>query len=88
MDTGAIKIMNEKRGSLSDFTPSKNAENKKVVENSRKKKDDKKPVMLRLNVDAWKQLKMLAIDQETTSHKLLIEGLNSVFEKHGRKPIA
>lgn len=43
---------------------------------------------LRLNEDAWKQLKILAIENGSTSHELLIEALNDLFKKHGKKPIA
>jgi len=43
---------------------------------------------IRLNTEAWKQLKMLAIDQERPAHALLVEAVNDLFEKHGKKRIA
>jgi hypothetical protein len=43
---------------------------------------------LRLNAGAWKQLKILAVEQERTSHDLLIEALNALFRHYGRPPIA
>ena len=49
---------------------------------------DFKALSLRLSPEAWRQLKHLAIDQETSAHSLLLEGVNEVFKKHGKKPIA
>ena len=43
---------------------------------------------LRLTRDAWKQLKVLAIDQDRTAHDLLIEAVNDLFSKYGKPPIA
>ncbi|BCL38315.1 ribbon-helix-helix domain-containing protein [Nostoc sp. MS1] len=35
-----------------------------------------------------KQLKQLALEQDTTVQALLSEALNELFEKYGKKPIA
>jgi hypothetical protein len=43
---------------------------------------------LRLTVAAWKQLKRLAIDEEKTSHDLMIQALNDLFRSRGLPPIA
>ena len=43
---------------------------------------------LRLNQEAWTQLKYLAFDQGRTSHSLLIEAVNDLFVKHGKEPVA
>jgi hypothetical protein len=43
---------------------------------------------LRLTVAAWKQLKRLAIDEEKTSHDLLIEALNDLFRSRRLPPTA
>ena len=43
---------------------------------------------LRLTRDAWKQLKLLAIEHDRTAHDLLIEAVNDLFRKHGKPPIA
>jgi hypothetical protein len=37
---------------------------------------------------AVRQLKQLALDQDTTGQALLTEALNDLFIKHGLKPIA
>ena len=43
---------------------------------------------LRLSPEAWKQLKLLAVEHATTSHALLIEAVNALFQKNGKPPIA
>ena len=51
-------------------------------------KKDFRALSLRLNVEAWKQLKHLATDQETSAHALILEGINLIFKKHGKRPLA
>lgn len=48
----------------------------------------KKGQTLRLDEATWKQLRILAAEEGVTSRSLLIEGLNLVFEKYGKAPIA
>ena len=43
---------------------------------------------LRLEPEAWKQLKMLAIAEGKTSHDLLIEAVNLLFDHYNRPTIA
>ena len=43
---------------------------------------------LRLEPEAWRQLKMLAIEQGKTSHDLLIEAVNLLFDHYDRPTIA
>jgi hypothetical protein len=43
---------------------------------------------LRLEPEAWKQLKMLAIAEGKTSHDLLIEAVNLLFDQYNRPTIA
>lgn len=50
--------------------------------------DKRKGQTLRLTRDAWKQLKLLAIERDRTAHDLLIEAVNDLFRKHGKPPIA
>ena len=38
---------------------------------------------LRLSVADWQQLKILAVNEETTCHSLLIEALNMLFKDRG-----
>jgi hypothetical protein len=43
---------------------------------------------LRLEPEAWRQLKLLALDQGRTSHDLLIEAVNLLFDHYNRPTIA
>ena len=43
---------------------------------------------LRLEPEAWRQLKMLAIAEGKTSHDLLIEAVNLLFDHYNRPTIA
>ena len=43
---------------------------------------------LRLNEDAHKALKHLAVDKGVPAHDLMIEAINDLFRKYGEKPIA
>lgn len=51
-------------------------------------KDRVRGQTLRLNDRAWRELKMLAIDKGVPAHALLIEAVNDLFVKHGRRPTA
>ena len=50
--------------------------------------ETRKAISLRLNPAAWRQLKILALDEEKPSHDLLIEALNLLFEQRGKPPVA
>jgi hypothetical protein len=50
--------------------------------------DPRRGQTLRLNVAAWKALKRLALDEEKTSHDLLIEAVNLLFKSKKMPPIA
>lgn len=52
------------------------------------KKPQPKGYVVRLPVTAWKQLKFLAIEQECTMHKLMLEAVNDLFKKYGKPPVA
>lgn len=43
---------------------------------------------LRLTPDAWRQLKILAAEEDKKAHDLLIEAVNDLFTKYGKQPIA
>ncbi len=47
-----------------------------------------KALSIRLVPTVWQQLKMLSVEKETTMHALLLEALNDLFIKYGKKPIA
>ena len=45
-------------------------------------------ITMRLRQDAWKQIKIAAVERGTTARGLMIEALNDWFTKHGKPPIA
>jgi hypothetical protein len=47
-----------------------------------------KQVSLRLTDGAWKQLKIMALEENCVAHRILIEALNDLFVKRGMPPIA
>ena len=47
-----------------------------------------KQLTLYLNAGAHRELKLLAIDQDTKVHALVIEAVNDMFVKYGRKRVA
>jgi hypothetical protein len=76
-----------------NLTPiSQNVEASKVQDvktsNSQNKEDDRRRVTLRLTEGAWKQLKIMSIEEGCVAHKLLIEAVNDLFTKKGKSPIA
>lgn len=50
--------------------------------------DRTKGQTLRLSIPAWQQLKFLAYERGTSAHALVIEGINLLFEKYGKPPVA
>ena len=48
---------------------------------------ERKGQTLRLPVDQWRRLKVLAIDEGRTSHDLMCEALNLLFESRGLPPL-
>ncbi len=53
-----------------------------------KASDNRRGQTIRLTVDAWRQLKHMAADEQRTSHALLIEAVNMLFQNRGKPPIA
>ena len=43
-----------------------------------------KAMTIRLNLDAWRTLKLLALDDGCTAHALLLDAVNDYFEKRGK----
>lgn len=48
----------------------------------------RKALTLRLKLAAWRQLRQLAVDKDSSVHELLIEALNDYFKKEGKPPTA
>ena len=50
--------------------------------------DGRKGILVRARPEAWKGLKLVALDREITLQDLMIEAINDVLEKHGKSPTA
>ena len=50
--------------------------------------DGRKGQTLRLTMEAWRQLKHMAADEDRSSHDLMLEGMNMLFKDRGKPPIA
>jgi hypothetical protein len=44
-----------------------------------------KSVLIRMNTDGWKALKVLSIEKEITLNALAIEAFNDLLKKHGKR---
>lgn len=51
-------------------------------------KDGRIGQTLRLNPDAWEQLKVMAIKQRVNTHDLMVDAINDLFEKYDLPRIA
>ena len=50
--------------------------------------DRRRGQTLRLSIEAWRQLKRLAVEQDKPAHDLLVQAVNALFVKHDLPPIA
>jgi hypothetical protein len=44
-----------------------------------------KSVLVRINADGWRALKMLAIESDTTLNALAVEAFNDLLKKHAKR---
>ena len=44
-----------------------------------------KTVIVRINADGWRALKILAVEQETTLNALAVQAFNDLLKKHGKR---
>ena len=44
-----------------------------------------KSVLVRMNIEGWRALKVLAAEQETTLNALAVEAFNDLLQKHGKR---
>ena len=44
-----------------------------------------KSVLVRINIEGWRALKVLAIENEVTLNALAVEAFNDLLKKHGRR---
>lgn len=50
--------------------------------------DGRRGILVRARPEAWKALKMVALDREVTLQDVMTEAINDVLAKHGRPPVA
>jgi hypothetical protein len=46
-----------------------------------------KALLVRLNMDGWRELRILAAERDTTLNALAIEALNDLLKKRGKEPV-
>jgi hypothetical protein len=46
-----------------------------------------KLVLVRINADGWRALKILAVENETTLNALAVEAFNDLLKKHGKRAV-
>ncbi len=44
-----------------------------------------KSVLVRINIEGWRALKILAVEQESTLNALAVEAFNDLLKKHGKR---
>jgi hypothetical protein len=44
-----------------------------------------KSVLVRINAEGWKALKILAVEREATLNALAVEAFNDFLKKHGKR---
>lgn len=44
-----------------------------------------KSVIARINIDCWRALKMLAVENDATLNALAVESLNDLLKKYGKR---
>lgn len=50
--------------------------------------DGRKGILVRARPEAWKALKIVALDEGLTLQDLMVQAINDVLTKHGRPPVA
>jgi hypothetical protein len=73
---------------LTDLTAKRDPTAAPAAQRSVKDARARRGQTLRLEPEAWRQLKLLALDQGRTSHDLLIEAVNLLFDHYNRPTIA
>jgi hypothetical protein len=46
-----------------------------------------KSVLVRINAEGWRALKILAVENETTLNALAVEAFNDLLKKHGKRDV-
>lgn len=59
-----------------------------TVAKAARQPDGRKGILVRARPEAWKALKMIALDGERTLQDVMTEAINDVLAKHGKPPVA
>ncbi len=68
--------------------PAVSAPRKRAAVRGRQDRSDKRQIAGFFSPECAKQLRMLAAEQDTTVQELIRDGLNLMFQKHSKPPIA
>jgi hypothetical protein len=44
-------------------------------------------VLIRINYDGWRALKLLAVELDTSINSIGIDAFNDILEKHSKRPV-
>ena len=77
-----------KRKKLWDTVPEQPAPATSKAKEIRTDRTGKRMIGFYIPDAAYRQLRQLGLDEETTNQELLTEALNMLFQKRGRSPIA
>lgn len=55
---------------------------------AKRQPDGRRGILVRARPEAWKALKMIALDGERTLQDVMTEAINDVLTKHGKPPVA
>ena len=44
-----------------------------------------KSVLVRMNIEGWRALKVLAVEKEATLNAMAVEAFNDLLKKHGKR---
>jgi hypothetical protein len=47
--------------------------------------DSFKSVLTRINIEGWRALRLLAVENDTTLNALAVEAFNDLLKKHGKR---
>ncbi|WP_342112261.1 ribbon-helix-helix domain-containing protein [Methylobacterium sp. SI9] len=64
------------------------AEAATVAGRSARQPDGRKGILVRARPEAWKALKLIALDGERTLQDVMTEAINDVLAKNGKPPVA
>ena len=55
---------------------------------AKRQPDGRRGILVRARPEAWKALKLVALDGERTLQDVMTEAINDMLSKHGRPPVA